>query len=158
MGHERFERHLEGGRLKVPERVARAGELDQLAREAAGSEHDERLIPGEEDYGRGRSRRRRAAECVERRIVRRRQRVRRAFAGTIPLLVTDMIMPGMNGRALAESLRDSWPRMKVLYISGYTENVLDLQCSFGPGTAFLQKPFTPAVLAQKVRELLDRAA
>jgi CheY-like chemotaxis protein len=82
----------------------------------------------------------------------------RAFASTIPLLVTDMIMPGMNGRALAESLRDSWPRMKVLYISGYTENILDLHSSFGPGTAFLQKPFSPAVLAQKVRELLDQVA
>src|SRR5205823_1952856 len=84
--------------------------------------------------------------------------VSRASACTIPLLVTDMIMPGMNGRVLAESLRGSWPKMKVLYISGFTENILDLDQSFGPGTAFLQKPFTPAVLAQKVRELLDHAA
>jgi two-component system cell cycle sensor histidine kinase/response regulator CckA len=64
----------------------------------------------------------------------------------------------MNGRALAESLRDSLPRIKVLYISGYTENILDGHGSFGPGTAFLQKPFSPVVLAQKVRELLDHVA
>ena len=82
----------------------------------------------------------------------------RAFASTIPLLITDMIMPGMNGRALAESLRDSLPRIKVLYISGYTENILDGHGSFGPGTAFLQKPFSPVVLAQRVRELLDHVA
>ena len=45
--------------------------------------------------------------------------------------------------------------MKVLYISGYTENVLDMT-DLGPATAFLQKPFVPSVLAQKVRELLDQ--
>jgi PAS domain S-box-containing protein len=73
----------------------------------------------------------------------------------IPLLVTDMIMPGMNGRMLAERLRGSWPEMKVLYISGYTENVLDPHGPLDPATSYLQKPFAPAVLAQKVRELLD---
>src|SRR6185436_9531596 len=66
---------------------------------------------------------------------------------TIPLLVTDMIMPGMNGRTLAETLRISCPELKVLYISGYTENLLAPDASFGPGTAFLQKPFTPALFA-----------
>jgi CheY-like chemotaxis protein len=85
-------------------------------------------------------------------------RVCRAFASTIPLLITDMIMPGMNGRALAESLRDSLPQVKVLYISGYTENILDVHGSFGPGNEKKKKPFSPVVLAQKVRELLDHVA
>jgi len=77
------------------------------------------------------------------------------FPRSIPLLVTDVIMPGMNGRELAERLRDTWPEMKVLYISGYTEDVLDLHGPLGPATSFLQKPFAPVVLMQKVRELLD---
>jgi len=79
----------------------------------------------------------------------------RRFSDPIHLVVTDMIMPGMNGRALAERLRESWPDLKVLYISGYTENVLDLYGPLGKATAFLQKPFPPAVLTQKLRELLD---
>jgi CheY-like chemotaxis protein len=74
----------------------------------------------------------------------------------IPVLVTDMIMPGMNGRVLAERLRLSRPDLKVIYLSGYTENILDLHGPLPPGTAFLQKPFTPAVLIRNVRELLDR--
>jgi PAS domain S-box-containing protein len=77
------------------------------------------------------------------------------FPGTIPLLVTDMIMPGMNGRDLAERLRTKRPGMKVLYISGYTDNVLDLKDPTKPVTGFLQKPFAPGVLVQRVRELLD---
>jgi PAS domain S-box-containing protein len=81
--------------------------------------------------------------------------VYRRFTGPIPLLVTDMIMPGMNGRTLAERLRSLRPDTKVLYISGYTENLLDLHGPLGPATAFLQKPFAPAVLTRKVRELLD---
>jgi PAS domain S-box-containing protein len=81
--------------------------------------------------------------------------IHRRFTGPIPLLVTDMIMPGMNGRVLAERMRDSLPEMKVLFISGYTENLLDLHGPLGPATAFLQKPFAPAVLARTVRELLD---
>jgi two-component system cell cycle sensor histidine kinase/response regulator CckA len=76
----------------------------------------------------------------------------------IPLLVTDMIMPGMNGRTLAERLRHSQPTLKVLYISGYTENILDLHGPLGNGTAFLQKPFTVAALATHVRDLLNTPA
>jgi CheY-like chemotaxis protein len=79
----------------------------------------------------------------------------RGFPGTIHLVVTDVIMPGMNGRVLAERLRQSWPDLKVLYISGYTENILDLYGPLGAATAFLQKPFAPAVLTQRLRELLD---
>jgi len=79
----------------------------------------------------------------------------RRFGVAIPLLITDVIMPGINGRTLADRLRDMRPGLKVLYISGYTEDLLELQGPLAPGTAFLQKPFGPAVLTRKVRELLD---
>ena len=73
----------------------------------------------------------------------------------IQLLVSDIIMPGMNGRALAERLRETSPSLRVLYISGYTETALDLHEPLCGTTAFLQKPFLPVALTQKVRELLD---
>jgi PAS domain S-box-containing protein len=79
----------------------------------------------------------------------------RLFPGTISLLLTDIIMPGMNGCALAGLLRGSQPEMRVLYISGYTENLIDLHGPLGPATAFLQKPFAPAMLTRQVRQLLD---
>ena len=77
------------------------------------------------------------------------------FEGSIALLVTDVVMPGMNGLTLAGRLHPSQPLMRVLYISGYAENVLDVQDELGPVTEFLQKPFAPSVLLHRVRELLD---
>jgi PAS domain S-box-containing protein len=77
------------------------------------------------------------------------------FSGEIALLVTDVVMPGMNGPALVERLRSSQPLLRVLYISGYTENVLDVQGELGPLTEFLQKPFAPSVLVHQIRKLLD---
>jgi two-component system, cell cycle sensor histidine kinase and response regulator CckA len=74
---------------------------------------------------------------------------------SIDLLVTDMIMPGMNGRMLAEKLRGAAPDLKVLYISGYIENAIELAGALGASTHFLPKPFAPADLAKKVRETLD---
>ena len=72
----------------------------------------------------------------------------------IELLLTDVIMPGMNGRELARVLAEHRPRMKVLYMSGYTDAAMSQQ-GILPGTAFLSKPFTPEMLARKVREVLD---
>jgi two-component system cell cycle sensor histidine kinase/response regulator CckA len=73
----------------------------------------------------------------------------------VDLLVTDVVMPGIDGCALAERLTAIRPELKVLYLSGYTEHALSDRHPMEPGKAFLQKPFSPRVLALKVRELLD---
>ena len=65
---------------------------------------------------------------------------------------------GMNGRELARILAETRPRMKVLYMSGYTDAAISQQGILAPGTAFLSKPFTPDVLARKVREVIDGPA
>jgi DNA-binding response OmpR family regulator len=66
-------------------------------------------------------------------------------------------MPGMNGRELAERLTGAFPRLKVLYMSGYTENAIAPRGVVGEGTAFLQKPFGAADLLARVRDELERA-
>ncbi|HYY77236.1 MAG TPA: PAS domain S-box protein [Gaiellaceae bacterium] len=79
----------------------------------------------------------------------------KAHAGDVDLMVTDVVMPGMSGRELAERLWLSRPEMKVLYISGYTDIAVFDPGVLDPGSAFLQKPFSSAELTQKVREVLD---
>ena len=75
--------------------------------------------------------------------------------GPLALLVTDVVLPGGNGRELAERVRARRPATRVLYVSGYTaETVLPLGADH-PGAAFLQKPFGPEDLARRVRKLLD---
>jgi two-component system cell cycle sensor histidine kinase/response regulator CckA len=76
-------------------------------------------------------------------------------ARPIDLLLTDLMMPGMNGMELARRLMLSNPAMKVLLISGYTEEEVGKFVRNGSGTAFLQKPVTPSVICRKVREVLD---
>jgi two-component system cell cycle sensor histidine kinase/response regulator CckA len=74
--------------------------------------------------------------------------------GAIDLLLTDVIMPGMNGRELAATLTKRRPELRVLFASGYTDNVLEGQGALAPGVTLLDKPFTPAQLEAKVREVL----
>jgi PAS domain S-box-containing protein len=76
------------------------------------------------------------------------------YWGQIDLLVTDVVMPQMNGRELARRLANVHPHIKVLYISGYTDNAAWYQDGLDSGAAFLQKPFSPEALAHKVREVL----
>jgi signal transduction histidine kinase len=77
-------------------------------------------------------------------------------AATIALLLTDVVMPGMNGRDLAERMRASHPDLLVLFMSGYTDEILDLPELVGPGVAFIAKPFTPAALVRQVDQLLHQ--
>jgi PAS domain S-box-containing protein len=78
-----------------------------------------------------------------------------AHAGPIHLLVTDIVMPGMRGRELAEKLCSARPQAKVLYVSGYTDGSILENGELGPGAAFLEKPFSSDALARKVRQVLD---
>lgn len=77
------------------------------------------------------------------------------FSGNFDLLLTDVVMPGMNGRVLAEQLLPRQPQMKVLYMSGYTDSFIAGHGVLSPETHLLHKPFTEDVLIGKVREVLD---
>jgi len=76
------------------------------------------------------------------------------YEGIIHALVTDVVMQGMGGRELAVALLKARPRTKVLYVSGYADESLVPHGVLDPGVAFLQKPFTAAALARKLREVL----
>lgn len=79
------------------------------------------------------------------------------FSGNFDLLLTDVVMPGMNGRVLAEQMLSRQPGIKVLYMSGYTDSFIAGHGVLNPGTHLLHKPFTEEVLINKVREVLDDA-
>ena len=79
----------------------------------------------------------------------------RRHTGPIHLLLTDVVMPQMTGPELVQRVAPLHPEMKVLYVSGYTSDALHQRNLREPGTAFLQKPFTPDALARRVRAVLD---
>jgi len=76
-------------------------------------------------------------------------------AGKIHLALTDVVMPGMGGRVFAEQLAKRRPDIKVLYMSGYTDDAIDHHGALDPGTHLITKPFSLTDLRRKVRELLD---
>jgi len=78
----------------------------------------------------------------------------REHPGTLDLLITDVMMPQMGGRELVDRMREQSHGMKVLYVSGYTDDSSIYSGNFPPGTAFLQKPFTLGSLLDKVKEVL----
>jgi signal transduction histidine kinase/CheY-like chemotaxis protein len=74
----------------------------------------------------------------------------------IDLLLTDIVMPGMNGRQLADELHQRQSALKVLFITGYSRNAIVHQGRLDPGVSLLQKPLTQVMLAAKIREILDK--
>jgi CheY-like chemotaxis protein len=81
-------------------------------------------------------------------------RLAREYSGEIHLLITDVVMPEMNGRELAKHLAVLRPAMKCLYMSGYTADVIAHHGVIDEGVSFIQKPFTVHELAGKIREVL----
>ena len=82
-------------------------------------------------------------------------RICRQHPGEIQLVVTDLVMPGMSGRELVERITNEQPDIKVLYMSGYTDDSVVHTGVAQAGLAFLQKPFSPTMFTHKVREVLD---
>jgi len=85
-------------------------------------------------------------------------RIAQQYAGTLPLLITDVVMPGMSGPALAEKLAATNSGIKVLYTSGYDNDEIAGHGVLGANYSFLEKPFSRDELVRKVRELLDKPA
>jgi DNA-binding response OmpR family regulator len=79
----------------------------------------------------------------------------RGFDGRIHLLLTDVIMPGMSGPQLADRIASEREDARVLFMSGYTDTAISHHGVLEPGIWYLQKPFSPVGLAEKVREVLD---
>jgi two-component system, NtrC family, sensor kinase len=79
-------------------------------------------------------------------------------AHDIDLLLTDVIMPGMSGRVVADQAKRLKPGIKVLFMTGYSQNAIVHQGRLDPGVHLIQKPVTPPELANRVRDLLDQSS
>jgi CheY-like chemotaxis protein len=82
-------------------------------------------------------------------------RIAEQHEGQIDLLVTDVVMPGISGREVAERIAQQLPHLKILFLSGYTDDAVVRHGILESNVAFLQKPFSPMTLAAKVREVLN---
>ncbi|TVP56355.1 MAG: response regulator [Gemmatimonadales bacterium] len=82
-------------------------------------------------------------------------RIAKEFDGRIHLLLTDIMMPGMNGVEVASAIAKLRPGIHIFFMSGYADQDLVRQGLLEPGTHFLQKPFTPQELAERVRRIID---
>ncbi|HEX8295329.1 MAG TPA: ATP-binding protein [Chthoniobacteraceae bacterium] len=82
-------------------------------------------------------------------------RLSRAHSGPIDLLLSDVVMPRMNGPEVARTLTTEHPKTRVLFVSGYSDNDISDRGIIAPGIRFLEKPFTPEALCRKIREVLD---
>ena len=141
-------------------RIAEAGDPATAAAVAAPGPRGAEtvLVAEDEDAVRRLARRileRQGYQVLEARDGRHAMELARRHAGPIDLLLTDMVMPEMNGRALAEQLCQLRPSLRVLYMSGYTDDDIVRRGMLGPGTGFLEKPFTPDMLARAIRGALD---
>jgi len=84
--------------------------------------------------------------------------IARDYHGSIHLLLTDVVLPGIGGSVLAEEMAKQYPTLKVLFMSGYTDKAIAAQGVLEEGTFLLQKPFEPEALRNRVREVLDAAS
>ena len=148
--------------LPAVDEAARATEVSESPqpqdREALGSETI--LLVEDEDAVRAVAReslRRRGYAVLEATNAQAALEVSGRHAGRIDLLLTDVVMPGLSGRDLADRLASVRPDTKVLYMSGYADADIVQHGVLQPGLNYLQKPFTPDVLAHKVREVLDQS-
>ena len=82
--------------------------------------------------------------------------VSRSYGGQIDLLLTDVVMPGMNGRDMADQILQILPHLRVVFMSGYTEHVLTRDGDIDPQVEYLQKPFTLQTLVQRLEQVLGK--
>jgi CheY-like chemotaxis protein len=82
--------------------------------------------------------------------------ISKAYDGVIHLLLTDVIMPNMNGQELADAMQTMRPDMPIIFMSGYTDDVISHHGVLEPGVNFLQKPVTPSRLAKILKEVLKK--
>jgi YesN/AraC family two-component response regulator len=85
-------------------------------------------------------------------------RLAQEYTGEISLLMTDVIMPEMNGSELAKRLSSQSPHLKLLFMSGYTANIISQHGVLDEGVHFIQKPFTKNELITRIRDVLEREA
>ncbi len=82
-------------------------------------------------------------------------RLAEGYVGNIQLLITDVVMPEMNGKELAERLTSMVPGLKCLFMSGYTADIIAHRGVLDDGVSFIQKPFSTKQMAEKVRHILE---